>query len=194
MKKIEEISQRLIRGQEKLKEIKEKYNNDSKKIAELIQKRAILLADEVIESNSKRKKEIDERNKEIENLKRDIESRGPELISALEKKIQGIQTEKTNEELRLSFERQKIVGKKAVDLSKKLIEELEACNLINDELRKVWTEYANLSQVTKKGVIKPEEKTTLGSFECLRMLKNTLKYEFDTGKPRSCQQCRIMQW
>lgn len=194
MRKIEEISQRLIRGQKKLEEIRKQYDADSKKISELVQKRAGLMADEAIESDPKRRKEIDEVNKEIENLKRVIESRGPELVSALEKKLQGIQAEKSNEELRLSFERQKIVGKKAVDLSKQLIEKLEACNLINDELRKVWTEYASLNVISKKGTIGSDKKTTLGSFQSLQMLLNVLKYEYSSGKPRSEQQCRIMQW
>jgi hypothetical protein len=194
MRKIEEINQRLIKGQEKLKEIKEKYNANSKKITELIQVKAGLLADEIIQSDPKRKQEIDKLNKEIENLKRAIESQGPELISALEKKIQGIQAEKSSEELRLFFERQKIVGNRAVSLSKKLIEELETANSTNEELRKAWVELGSLSKITKKGVIKPEQKSTAGSFETLRLLLNILKYEYDQGKPRTCDQTRIMQW
>lgn len=194
MKKTDEINQRLIKGQKKLEEIKKQYDTDSKKITDLIQKRAILMADEALESDPKRKKEIEELNKEVENLKRTIESQGPELISALETKIQGIQTEKSNEELRLSFERQKIVGARAVSLSKKLIEDLETANSTNEELRKSWIELGNLSKITKKGVIKPEQKSTSGSFESLRLLLNTLKYEYDQGKPRPCAQTRIMEW
>ena len=194
MKKLEEINQRLIKGQEKLKQIKERYNTDSKKIAESIQKRAILLADEALESDPKRKKEIDELNKEIGNLKEAVESQGPELISALEKKIQRIQSEKQNEEIRLSFEKQKKLGDKLVDLSKNLIEGLESCKIINGELRKIWLEYANLSKVTDKGAIKPGSKTTQGSFECLHSLVAVLSYEYNQGKPRSCDQARIMQW
>ena len=194
MKKIEEINKKLDLGRKKLEEIKKRYELNSKKINELVQKRAILMADEALESDPKRKKEIGELNKEVEILKRTIESRGPELISALEKKIQGIQAEKSNEELRLSFERQKSVGKKVVDLSKNLIEGLESCKIINDELRKIWPEYANLSKVTGKGAIKPGSKTTQGSFECLRSLVGVLSYEYNQGKPRSCSQTRIMEW
>ncbi|MBA7478265.1 hypothetical protein ES707_13688 [subsurface metagenome] len=194
MKKIEEINQRLIKGQEKLKEIEEKYNTDSKKFIELIQVRAGLLADEIIESSPERKKKISDLDKKIDSLKKNIESSCPELIDALQKKIREIQAEKSNEELRLSFERQKIVGKRVVDLSKNLIEGLESCKIINDELRKIWPEYANLSKVTGKGAIKPGSKTTQGSFECLRSLVGVLSYEYNQGKPRSCSQTRIMEW
>ena len=194
MKKIEEINQRLIKGQEKLKEIEEKYNADSKKFIELIQVRAGLLADEIIESSPERKKKISDLDKKIDSLKKNIESSGPELIDALQKKIQEIQAEKTNEELKLSFERQKIVGTRAVSLSKKLIEELETANSTNEELRKAWVELGSLSKITKKGVIKPEQKSTAGSFETLRLLLNILKYEYNQGKPRPCDQTRIMQW
>ena len=194
MKKMEEINQRLIKGQEKLKEIEEKYNADSKKFIELIQVRAGLLADEIIESSPERKKKISDLDKKIDSLKKNIESSGPELIDALQKKIQEIQAEKTNEELKLSFERQKIVGTRAVSLSKKLIEELETANATNEELRKAWVELGSLSKITKKGVIKPEQKSTAGSFETLRLLLNILKYEYNQGKPRPCDQTRIMQW
>ncbi|MBA7485564.1 hypothetical protein ES707_21112 [subsurface metagenome] len=194
MKKIEEINQRLIKGQEKLKEIEEKYNTDSKKFIELIQVRAGLLADEIIESSPERKKKISDLDKKIDSLKKNIESSCPELIDALQKKIQEIQAEKTNEELKLSFERQKIVGTRAVSLSKKLIEELETANATNEELRKAWIELGSLSKITKKGVIKPEQKSTAGSFETLRLLLNILKYEYNQGKPRPCDQTRIMQW
>ncbi|MBA7588468.1 hypothetical protein ES708_30526 [subsurface metagenome] len=194
MKKIEEINQRLIKGQEKLKEIEEKYNADSKKFIELIQVRAGLLADEIIESSPERKKKISDLDKKIDSLKKNIESSCPELIDALQKKIQEIQAEKTNEELKLSFERQKIVGTRAVSLSKKLIEELETANATNEELRKAWIELGSLSKITKKGVIKPEQKSTAGSFETLRLLLNILKYEYNQGKPRPCDQTRIMQW
>ncbi len=194
MKKMEEINQRLIKGQEKLKEIEEKYNADSKKFIELIQVRAGLLADEIIESSPERKKKISDLDKKIDSLKKNIESSGPELIDALQKKIQEIQAEKTNEELKLSFERQKIVGTRAVSLSKKLIEELETANATNEELRKAWIELGSLSKITKKGVIKPEQKSTAGSFETLRLLLNILKYEYNQGKPRPCDQTRIMQW
>ena len=194
MKKIEKIDEKLDLGRKKLEEIKKRYELNSKKINELVQKRAISMADEALESDPKRKKEIEELNKEVENLKRTIESQGPQLISALEKKIQGIQTEKSNEELRLSFERQKIWGNKVVNLSKKLIEELETANATNEELRKAFIELGSLNKITGKGVIKPEQKTTSGSFETLRLLLNILKYEYDQGKPRPCAQTRIMEW
>lgn len=184
MKKIEEINQRLVKGLVKLKEIKEKYNTDSKKISELVQRRAGLFADEIIASDPKRKREIDELNKEIENLKRVIESQGPELIEALQKKLQGIELEKREEDLEISFERQKKLGAKIVDLSAKLIENLEQADSTNSELNRCWTEYASLSKVTKKSGIKAGSKTTRGSLQSLSALLGTLRYEFKEGKPR----------
>ena len=118
MKKIDQINEKLDKGREKLKQIEERYNTDSQKISEMIRGRANLLADEAIEPNPKRKKEIDDLNKEIENLRRTIESRGPELVSALEKKLQGIESERATEELKLSFEKQKKLGAKIVELSR----------------------------------------------------------------------------
>ena len=184
MRKIEAINQKLVKGLEKLKQIKGRYNADSKKIIELIQKRAGLLADEALESNPHRKKEIDELNKEIENLKRATESRGPELIEALQKRLQGIELEKSNEELRLSFEKQKKVGAEIVDLSGKLIENLGQANSINQELDKAWNEYTSLSKNTKKGAIKEDSKTTRGSLGGLKFLFGILNYEYTKGKPR----------
>jgi len=184
MKKIEEINKKLDLGRKKLEEIKKRYELNSKKINELVQKRAILMADEALESDPKRKKEIEELNKEVENLKKIIESQGPELISALEKKIQGIQAEKSAEELRLSFERQKKLGSKIVDLSGKLIESLEQADSINRELNIAWPEYANLSKITKKSGIKAGSATTRGSQQSLSALLGTLRYEYKEGKPR----------
>lgn len=184
MKKIDEINKKLDLGRKKLEEIKKRYEINSKKIKELVQKRAILMADEALESDPKRKKEIDELNKEVENLKKIIESQGPELISALEKKIQEIQAEKSNEELVLTFEKQKKLGSEIIDLSKKLIENLELANSINEGLNKCWIEYGNLSKLTKKSGIKAGSKTTRGSLQSLSALLGTLRYEYKEGKPR----------
>lgn len=186
MKKLDLINEKLNKGRKKLEEIKKQYDVDSQKISKMIRGRASILADEAIESDPKRKKEIDELNKEIENLKKAKESRGPELIDALQKKIQEIELEKRNEELRFSFEKQKKAGSKIVDLSGKLIESLGEADLINRELNKTWAEYANLSKITKKSGIKPGSKTTWGSQQggSLSSLLGTLRYEFKEGKPR----------
>jgi len=184
MKKIDQIDEKLEKGRKKLKQIKERYDTDSQKISEMIRGRANLLADEAIESNPKRKKEIDELNKEIENLRRAIESRGPELVSALEKKLQGIESERATEELRLSFEKQKKLGAKIVDLSGRLIENLGQANSVNEELARSWDEYINLSKATSKGGIKEGSRTTRGSFGMLKFLWNVLNYEYSEGKPR----------
>ena len=184
MKKIEEINKKLDLRRKKLEEIKKRCELNSKKINESIKIRAGLLADEIIESSPERKKKISVLNKEIDSLKKDIENSGPELISALEKKIQEIQAEETNEELRLSFERQKKLGAKIVELSGNLIESLEQADSINGELNKVWVEYANLSKITKKSGIKAGSKTTMGSQQSLSALLGTLRYEFKESKPR----------
>jgi len=184
MKKIDQINEKLDKGREKLKQIKERYQADSQKINKLIQERAGLLADEIIESSPERKKKIIGTNKEIDNLKSAIESSGPELIDALEKKIQGIESEKREEELTLSFERQKKLGSLIVDLSKRLIEGLEEVNSTNEELRKAWTLYGNIAKNSKKSGIKAGAKTTFGSLQSLKMLLGTLRHEYDTGKPR----------
>jgi len=184
MKKIDQINEKLERGRGKLKQIKEKYDIDSQKISEMIRGRASLLADEAIEPSPKRKKEIDELNKEIENLRKAIESRGPEVVSALEKKIQGIESERVTEELRLSFEKQKKLGSKIVSLSERLIENLGLANSVNEELNKAWTEYINLSKATAKAGIKEGSKTTRGSFGSLKFLWNVINFEYSEGKPR----------
>ncbi|MBA7489787.1 hypothetical protein ES702_00321 [subsurface metagenome] len=184
MKKIDQINEKLNKGRGKLKQIKERYNTDSQKISEMIRGRANLLADEAIESNPKRKKEIDDLNKEIENLRRTIESRGPELVSALEKKLQEIESEKANEELRLSFEKQKKLGSKIVNLSERLIENLGQANSTNEELNRAWNEYIGLSKATSKAGIKEGSKTTRGSFGSLKFLWNVINFEYNEGKPR----------
>lgn len=194
MKKIEEIGQRLAKGQEKLKEIKEKYNSNSEKIKALILEKAGLLADEIIESSPERKKKISDLDKKLDALKKNVESSGPELIDALEKKIQGIQTEKSNEELRLSFEKQKIAGKKIIKLSAELISNLESANNVNTELRKSWGEYAGLHKITGKSVFNKGDITSQGSMEMLERLTSILKWEISSGKPRPCQQSRQMLW
>lgn len=194
MKKIDQINGRITKARAKLEEIKNNYEANSGKIKTMVLEKVNLLADEIIESSPERKKKILDIEKELNSLRKNIESSGPELISALEKRIGGIQAEKTAEDLRLSFEKQKIVAKKVVELSAKLIEGLEECNRTNDELRKTFAELSNLGKITKKGVFKLGDRTTLGSFECLRMLLVTLRQEYSTGRPRSCQQCRIMQW
>lgn len=183
MKKIDQINEKLNKGREKLKQIEEKYNNDSKKIAELIQKRANLLADEAIEPDPQKKVEIKKVNEELENLRKSIEG-GPELINAVGEKLKNIELEKSNEELRLSFEKQKKLGSKIVDLSGKLIESLGQSNAINEQLQGAWNEYINLSKMTGKGAIKEGSKTIRGSFGSLKFLCGILNYEYREGKPR----------
>ncbi|MBA7573323.1 hypothetical protein ES708_15119 [subsurface metagenome] len=184
MKKIDQINEKLTKGREKLEEIKKRYKFNSKKITELVQKRAVLLADEALESDPKRKEEIKNLSGQIDDLKKVTESQGPELISALEKKLQGIQTEKNEEELILSFEKQKKLGAKIVELSGNLIESLKQANSTNGELNKVWPEYANLAKITKKSGMKAGSKTTMGSQGSLSALLGTLHYEWKEGKPR----------
>ncbi len=184
MKKLDMINEKLSKGREKLEEIKKQYDTDSKKITELIQVKAGLLADEIIESSPERKKKISDLNKELDSLRKNVESSGPELIDALQKKIQEIQSEKTNEELKIAFENQKRSGTKIVDLSEKLIESLGQANSINEQLNKAWNEYSNLSKMTKRGAIKPGAQTCRPSQESLKALIGILNYEYKEGKPR----------
>jgi len=184
MKKIDQINEKLNKGRERLKEILGKYDTDSKKILELREKRAVLMADEAIEPDIKRKEEIKNISKQIDDLKNTIESRGPELVSALEKKLQEIESERANEELRISFEKQKKLGSKIVNLSGKLIESLGQANSTNEELNRAWTEYIGLSKATSKAGIKEGSKTTRGSFGSLKFLWNVLNFEYTEGKPR----------
>ena len=184
MKKIDQINEKLAKGKRKLEEIKKRYEINSKKINELIQKREDLLADEIIESLPERKTKISELDKELDLLKKNVEGSGPELVSALEKKLQAIQSEKSSEELKLSFERQKKLGSKIVELSGNLIESLELADSVNMELNKIWLEYGNLSKTTGKSGIKAGSKTTRGSQQSLKYLFGILNYEYKEGKPR----------
>lgn len=187
MKKLEEISQRLVRGQKKLEEIKKQYDVDSKKITELIQKRANLLADEAIEPNSQKKAEIKKVNEELENLKRSTEGK-PELLNAIGEKLKSIQTEKSSEELRLSFEKQKKVGQKIIEKSGELLKNLGLANQANTELRKLWSEYRQLHTLSKKSVFKEGDVTSQGSAQggMLESLTSLLKWEIENRKPRPC--------
>ena len=184
MKKLDQIIEKLDKGREKLKQIEKRYNTDSKKILELRGKRAVLMADQAIEPDIKRKEEIKNLSKQIDDLKKTIESQGPELVSALGKKLQAIESERATEELRLSFEKQKKLGFKIVNLSERLIENLGQANSTNEELNKAWTEYINLSKATSKVGIKEGSKTTRGSFGSLKFLWDVLNFEYNEGKPR----------
>lgn len=188
MKKLDMISEKLEKAKAKLEEIKEKYNSNSEKIKTLIQEKAGLLADEIIESSPERKKKILDIDKRLDSLKKNVESSGPELISALEKRIGGIQAEKTAEDLRLSFEKQKKIGQKICALSTDLIKNLELANNTNIALREAWKNYHQLSTLTKKSTFKKDDITSQGSAQngMLEQLTAILKWEIKSRKPRMC--------
>lgn len=187
MKKIDEIDRKIAIGQQKLEEIKNKLEENSKKANQLAQNRASIQAEQIIEFDKKKEEEIKKVSGEIDALKKDMMSGEAEnLIEALNLKIKNLSEEKNVEILKLNLREQTKYGDRAVSLSQKLVEELGICNQTNEALRKVFDEYEKLRKITKQGTIKPGSKTVPPSQEMLKYLAGIKKWQFEEQKPLPC--------
>jgi len=173
------IADKISLTERKLDEIKTKFDGDKADLTRLIQKRAKLEAEAVLE-NERDTKGITEIERQRDRLRSQLEIY-PDLIKEVEVKLEALKKEKEERIPKKSLAEQRAVAQELGRLSRRLATLLERANNVNVELQKHRSQYLKLHKLTGQDVI--TESVTLGSFGSLKILAGIIKAELQ-GNPR----------
>lgn len=172
MKKTEE---KIKKAQQKLEQIKEEFEQKSELLNSLVGKRAGLLADFEIESDKRVKKEVEDMTTKIDELKFYKEGK-PELITALQAKIESLKKQKEGENQQININQQKKIVKEIEAASASLLAALEDALKINNNLQELWAKLNSLASITKIDISFSTPATT-GSQQSLEHLCSIIRGE-----------------
>lgn len=174
-----EIADKISLAEHKLEEIKTRFEEDKDNLTSLIQQRAKLEVEAVLE-NRQDDKRIAEVDRQRDELRSQLEIY-PDLIKEVERKIEALRKEKEEGILKKNLGRQKKAAREVERLSEELGLLLGKANEANVELQKYRSMYLKLHELTDQEVItKP---TTSGSHGSLKILAGIINAELE-GHPR----------
>lgn len=165
----------LQRAKLKLSETKIQLGEDKRRLEELTGERGLILAGELIQSEPGQKEKIEKLNKAITLLRATIEDTSP-IINGLKAKLLSLKTQKEREDLQQARDDQDKLELEMNKTSIKLIPLLEKANNLNNELRKNWKSWSELTAITGKAMT--DKKVSLGSEEMLSLLTGTILSEW----------------
>jgi len=168
-------NQLLEKAAEKLQETKIQFEEDKKRLEELTGERGLILASELIESKPDQKEKIEKLSRAITLLKTTIEDTSP-IINGLKAKLLGLKAQKEREDLQQARDDQDKLELEMNKTSLKLIPLLEKANSLNNELRRNWKSWAELTAMTGKAMA--DKKISLGSEEMLQLVCGTILSEW----------------
>lgn len=170
-----DTKQLIKKATEKLEEIKKQFETDEKKLKGLIEERGLILASQLIQSETGQKEKIKKLNKEIIELKDTIEGASP-VVNGLKRRILSLKSQKDREDLQEAKKDQAKVEDAMHTISLRLIPILKQADNLNKELRSNWASWTELTAITGKSMT--DKKCSVGSEEMLSLLTSTILLEW----------------
>lgn len=180
-----DTNQLLKKTQKTLERIKTEYEQNKKKLEQLLSERGVLLASRIVDTEFSDEEKITKLNKAIDKLRVEIDQAGTPLISALKAKILSLRSRAEKEDKDQAKNSQTKLEILLNETSQKVVTLLKEIVKLNSRLKEDWASWDKLDLISGKGLV--DKKTIRPSVDMLEKVCGTLLSEWagsSDGKTR----------